>query len=190
MDLPTEFEIDSILKDLDVPKKPSLISSKPVLRTLVPKNDEQKLLDDLIAHLDDESFLPSKTYEPLNSCINASSDLKVSTPKCATIYLGGSSDSCGLFIGGKAKFCDRLRCIGCDFKVLIFPKFKWAADVDYLFFRNSMPEAIKLNTKLEFKDDSNAYCCQCQWTSTNKILEPNLLDCTSFNHLKWTCRGH
>ena len=191
MDLPTAFEIDSILKDLDGPRKMSFNSSKPESRTFVSaQRDDQELIDDLMAHLDDESFIPPKRYEHLNLSMHVSSDLKVSIPKCAQLYLGGSLDSCGLFIGGKPKSCDRLRCIGCDFKVLIFPKFKWASDVDYLFFRNSMPEAIKLKTKLKSSSDSNAYCCQCQWTCTNKIVSPNDLDCVTFNHQKWACGGH
>ena len=110
--------------------------------------------------------------------------------RCSNVYLGGSYDATGIFIGGNPKSCDRLRCIGCDFRVLIFSKFKWTSDVDYLFFRNCMPETINLKTKLESCKDSNAYCCQCQWTCTSKIVEPNDLDCATFTHHKWTCGGH
>ena len=74
MDFPTEFDIDSILSDIDGPKRSMSIKSNHTVHCLT---DDHKLLDDLIAHLDDESFTPLQSYK----AINASSQIKTCKPK-------------------------------------------------------------------------------------------------------------
>ncbi|KAJ4463167.1 2Fe-2S ferredoxin [Paratrimastix pyriformis] len=44
--------------------------------------------------------------------------------------------------------CDRLRCTGCDFRVLSFSHKAWRSTVDYLFFRNSNLDPAKLSANL------------------------------------------
>ena len=47
--------------------------------------------------------------------------------------------------------CDRLRYTDCDFNVLSFDDVHWAANTDYLFLRNNMPDYQRLKSKLKTK---------------------------------------
>ena len=51
--------------------------------------------------------------------------------------------------------CDRLRCTSCDFRVEHFDDYEWHGSVDYLFFRNNMPDFKKISTKLRRKAGQN-----------------------------------
>ena len=44
--------------------------------------------------------------------------------------------------------CDRLRCVKCDFRVIVFPDAAWNDRCDYLFLRNNMPVEDKLAINL------------------------------------------
>jgi hypothetical protein len=59
-------------------------------------------------------------------------------------------------------------------QVLCFEGRRWADDVDYMFFRNCVPNRDKLLSKLvsESVDVANncAYCCQCSWINA-QVLE-------------------
>jgi len=58
-----------------------------------------------------------------------------------------------------------MRCSKCDLQVLCFDDHAWAADADYMFFRNFMPNVDKLRAKLRAKDGQRAYSCQCTWVT-------------------------
>lgn len=58
------------------------------------------------------------------------------------------------------------RCTQCDNAVICFVGFEWAAEVDYLFFRNFHGIPEKLRPKLNASSDNTAYCCQCSWKTT------------------------
>ena len=60
-----------------------------------------------------------------------------------------------------------LRCSRCDFKVLLFADSEWSESVDYMFFRNHMPDRTKLGTRARPKDGVSAYACQCSWCSVD-----------------------
>ncbi len=57
-----------------------------------------------------------------------------------------------------------VRCRKCDFEVIKFENQRWAADVEYLFFRNCYPKRDRLAAKL-IPDTKTAWCCQCSWAS-------------------------
>ena len=73
-------------------------------------------------------------------------------------------------------------------KVLFFPAKRWMSDVDYMFFRNSMPNIDKLKIKLgKTTDDSSdygAYCCQCSWTDVKVHLILKIISNGKFNESK------
>ncbi len=95
---------------------------------------------------------------------------------CFPLYLAGPSGSKG---------CDKLRCLGCDFKVVPLPGYSWNNDVDYLFFRNNTPNLLKLKVKAKANPACNAYCCQCSWKTITALH--NL---SSDKSLRWVCGGH
>jgi hypothetical protein len=64
--------------------------------------------------------------------------------------VGCPSDPQGLSLA-QAKSCDKLRCTGCDFRLLFFDDYNWTSKVDYLFFRNNMPDEKKLKKQLTRK---------------------------------------
>jgi hypothetical protein len=88
--------------------------------------------------------------------------------------------------------CDRLRCLQCNFEVsltlsipylpfshhlivcchqiLQFQDHEWDSQVDYMFFRNNVPNVEKLSVRLLSSQGTVAYCCQCTWRSIEVSL--------------------
>eukprot|EP00965_Chrysotila_dentata_P152999 5056691-Pleurochrysis_carterae.AAC.2 len=64
----------------------------------------------------------------------------------------------------------RYRCSKCDFKVLEFEDNVWDSTVDYMFFRNYVPNCEKLSTKLKPKEGKSALACQCAWASIESFV--------------------
>jgi hypothetical protein len=84
--------------------------------------------------------------------------------------------------------CDSLLCSQCNFKVLTFFNQMWDNnDIDYMFFRNNMPNVDKLSAKLRFSEGNVAYCCQCQWHNEK---DEKVLTYGNLNEPKWVCSGH
>lgn len=55
--------------------------------------------------------------------------------------------------------CNRLRCLDCDKKVLMFGGKKWTSNVDYLFVRNYNTNPKELIKGLEPENGTTAYAC-------------------------------
>ncbi len=95
--------------------------------------------------------------------------------KCRAVCVGGATAELGgTRTGLPPRACSSLRCTSCDFAVERWPSIsgggggggvKWSAGVDYMFFRNNMPNRSKLEVKLERYQGAAAYCCQCSWVS-------------------------
>ncbi|RVE63070.1 hypothetical protein OJAV_G00163170 [Oryzias javanicus] len=64
--------------------------------------------------------------------------------KCCPVFVGGSSVTNGVGTATSRRSCDQLRCISCDFRVLMFDDYEWDQSCDYLFLRNNMPDCEKL----------------------------------------------
>ena len=106
--------------------------------------------------------------------------------KCSPLLIADTS----VPLGGPAsifseKACDRLRCTACDFEVICFANEAWAGDVDYMFFRNNMPNEQKLRQRMVRKMGARAYACQCSWRT---IVGQEKIDVTG--SLRWVCGGH
>ncbi|KAE9357189.1 hypothetical protein PR003_g1913 [Phytophthora rubi] len=65
-----------------------------------------------------------------------------------------------------------------------FPGKKWDASADYMFFRENVPNEVKLRAKMEIAPEFAAYACQCKWLSISSQ--------TRVDHcqVKWSCAGH
>ncbi|XP_073488098.1 cilia- and flagella-associated protein 418 isoform X1 [Aquarana catesbeiana] len=105
--------------------------------------------------------------------------------KCCPVYLGGTMVRFGVGTNISERACSQLRCTSCDFSVLSFDDYKWDSSCDYLFFRNSMPEHSKLQSKMIRKKGSRAYACQCSWRSVHELT-----DLSKDLQLRWVCGKH
>jgi hypothetical protein len=50
-------------------------------------------------------------------------------------------------------------------QILQFQDHEWDSQVDYMFFRNNVPNVEKLSVRLLNSQGTVAYCCQCTWRS-------------------------
>ncbi|KAL6635568.1 retinal maintenance-domain-containing protein [Neocallimastix sp. 'constans'] len=104
--------------------------------------------------------------------------------KCTTVCIGGQD---GITIGNNQKSCNKLRCTSCDFNCIYFKDCEWSKNVDYLFFRNFVPNKEKLSKELIPKKECTSICCQCTWITVHKTTP-----ITSIRNkkIKWVCGGH
>ena len=116
----------------------------------------------------------------INLCLNLYGHVR-----CFPVYLGGSADEIGVSHGGKKRSCSNVRCTACDFAIVNFVDSSWSSSVDYLFFRNNMPEKDKLRARLKSSPGTIAYACQCKWRSFSSLV--NISEDTE---LKWVCGRH
>lgn len=73
-------------------------------------------------------------------------------------------------LGVSGSLTQNIQCLKCDFKVLRFDRSQWDSDVNYLFFRNYMPNVKKIAVKLRASKYHAAYACQCTWQSVDSRL--------------------
>lgn len=98
--------------------------------------------------------------------------------------------------------CNNLRCTSCNFTVLLFKNHSWDGPrVNYMFFRNNMPNEQKLQRGLSAHTDVRslacAYCCQCSWVSVQdeeidvgSVKNGFVGDGGAGGRLPWICGGH
>ncbi|XP_023144150.1 cilia- and flagella-associated protein 418 isoform X2 [Amphiprion ocellaris] len=137
-------------------------------------------IDALLEELREEDPRPKTELCPKGSQVEKKLPPQSAGRKCCPVYVGGSSVTNGVGTATSKRSCDQLRCISCDFKVLMFDDCEWDPSCDYLFLRNNMPDREKLRTKLKKRRSLRAYACQCSWFST---LEPT--DLRDQPQLKW-----
>jgi len=107
------------------------------------------------------------------------------------VCIGGPSFPFGLCTGTFAgKTCARMRCTTCSFIVCAFDGKRWAADADYIFFRNNTPNEQKLSAKIEVDGKKRAYCCQCNWIAAEDITKVQAAKNQGQKELRWVCAGH
>ncbi|PAA93379.1 hypothetical protein BOX15_Mlig005703g1 [Macrostomum lignano] len=147
---------------------------------------------DLLKSLDEiESDSKKSKSHPQKSSTEApltAKDYSNETPtlKCRSIFLAGPKEMeyghCSLM---QEKACDNMHCMKCDFQVLLFRGQHWVSSVNYMFFRNFMPDRLNLSKKLSNSPQHTAYCCQCSWTSVSNRKQLSQAD--SF---QWCCNSH
>uniref|UniRef100_A0A8D3DMY8 Cilia- and flagella-associated protein 418 n=1 Tax=Scophthalmus maximus TaxID=52904 RepID=A0A8D3DMY8_SCOMX len=108
--------------------------------------------------------------------------------RCCPVFVGGSSVINGVGTAtSKSRCCDQLRCVSCDFRVLMFDDCAWDSSCDYLFLRNNAPDRQKLRAKLKTRRGSRAYACQCCWFSSSSSKPTDL---QAQPQLRWVCGKH
>lgn len=145
-----------------------------------------------------ESSSGANGLSNVGSLVDIGSKIGKKNVKCVRVTLAGAEVARGAKTSSFSKCaCDHLRCIQCNFEVLYFKNCKWAADADYMFFRNSVPNVEKLNTKLGFsagpEDEQHnfcAYCCQCSWVNVKEERTLGPMIGSGEGQLHWVCAGH
>ncbi|KAM4689441.1 cilia- and flagella-associated protein 418 isoform 1-T2 [Discoglossus pictus] len=163
-------------------KKPNRSKSK-----VVEASTEEDNIDDLIEDILDVDFKEDGKKQRRKSANqqsnNTSNQLQKKT--CSPIYAGGSNIPFGIGTSISERACNQLRCTACDFNVMMFDDCEWDPSCDYYFFRNSMPEVNKLQTKTVRKYGVRAYACQCSWRSVKETF-----DLRRDQQLRWVCGKH
>ncbi|XP_004619948.1 cilia- and flagella-associated protein 418 isoform X1 [Sorex araneus] len=145
-------------------------------------------LDSLINEIFEEPDFGKETFKLKSKCSGHTAvpdPVQGLSKRCSPAYLGGSGSPRGIGTCTSPRACDHLRCVACDFRVASFDDYAWDGTCDYLFFRNNMPDAHKLASKLLRKPGSRAYACQCRWRSVDA---PTALH--SDPELRWVCGKH
>uniref|UniRef100_A0A671LMB7 Cilia- and flagella-associated protein 418 n=1 Tax=Sinocyclocheilus anshuiensis TaxID=1608454 RepID=A0A671LMB7_9TELE len=142
-------------------------------------------IDAMLQEILDDDYQPISTHVSQITRQNQSKHTFSSLILCCPVFLGGSSVPHGIGTSLSQRACNRLRCISCDFSVIMFEDQEWDSSGDYLFFRNNMPDHHKLKAKLRRKKDGRAYACQCSWHSA-----VSLSDLREQQQLKWVCGKH
>ncbi|KAM9724110.1 cilia- and flagella-associated protein 418 [Menidia menidia] len=153
-----------------------------------PKGSISEDIDALLEELLDDDGSDSLKSKPDQFDKEHQDEKKLPGPsgrKCCPVFLGGSSVINGIGTATSKRSCDQLRCISCDFRVLMFDDCEWDPSCDYLFLRNNMPDRQKLRTKLRKRRGLRAYACQCSWLS---MSEP--ADVREQPQLRWVCGKH
>ncbi|XP_044062922.1 protein C8orf37 homolog isoform X1 [Siniperca chuatsi] len=164
-------------------KKHSATKSKQPMSSVT--EDIDALLEELLE--EDYSDSPQLKTEqfPKETQVERKPSSQSGGRKCCPVFVGGSSVTNGVGTATSKRSCDQLRCISCDFRVLMFDDCEWDSSCDYLFLRNNMPDRQKLGAKLKKRRGLRAYACQCSWFST---LEP--ADLRDQPQLRWVCGKH
>lgn len=124
-------------------------------------------IDKLLLELDPTNQKPLASQKSLATSLRKNPIL---TRKCPSLFFGPGQ-------------CSNIRCVKCDFKCLMFENKEWK-DVDYLFFRNFMPNVVDLEKRLKDSKNSISTCCQCSWITVTRRTSINDTE------LKWVCSGH
>ncbi|XP_072007560.1 cilia- and flagella-associated protein 418 [Engystomops pustulosus] len=161
--------------------------SKNPIAVKTVNDDEDVNVDDLIEDILDVPFYEESKKQNAKSTRQQSckTSQQLTGKKCCPVYLGGSAIPLGIGTSVSERACHQLRCTACDFNIVTFDDYRWDASCDYLFFRNSMPELSKLQTKMIRKKGSRAYACQCSWRSIQQLT-----DLSTEPGLRWVCGKH
>ncbi|XP_069587782.1 cilia- and flagella-associated protein 418 [Ranitomeya imitator] len=153
--------------------------------TITPVDDEN--VDELIEDILDVRFCEENKTPNVSSPRQQSCKTSRQHPnkKCCPVYLGGSLVPFGLGTSVSERACNQLRCTSCDFSIVTFEDYKWDASCDYLFFRNSVPDHSKLQTRMVKKKGARAYACQCSWRSIQQLAH-----LSAEEPLRWVCGTH
>ncbi|XP_004078376.1 protein C8orf37 homolog isoform X2 [Oryzias latipes] len=155
-----------------------------------PESDISEDIDALLEELleDKDTYSPqskSQQNRPKETQVENKLSFQIGRRKCCPVFVGGSSVTNGVGTATSKRSCDQLRCVSCDFRVVMFDDCEWDQSCDYLFLRNNMPDCQKLRKKLKKKRGQRAYACQCSWFSAS---EP--ADLRDQPQLRWVCGKH
>ncbi|XP_069576014.1 cilia- and flagella-associated protein 418 [Brachyistius frenatus] len=151
----------------------------------VVAEDIDVLLEELLEEDHRDSPQPKMKHFPKGPQVEKKLSSQFGGRKCCPVFVGGSAVTNGVGTATSKRSCDQLRCISCDFRVLMFDDSEWDSSCDYLFLRNNVPDRQKLRTKLKKRRGLRAYACQCSRFSGS---EPT--DLGDQPQLRWVCGKH
>ncbi|XP_038148337.1 protein C8orf37 homolog [Cyprinodon tularosa] len=104
-----------------------------------PKSSISEDIDALLEELLEDDYSSSPPSKSENVSKRDEAEKKPSAQsagrKCCPVFIGGSSVTNGVGTATSKRSCDQLRCISCDFRVLMFDDSEWDTSCDYLFLR-------------------------------------------------------
>ncbi|XP_077127050.1 cilia- and flagella-associated protein 418 isoform X2 [Ranitomeya variabilis] len=164
-------------------RKEAKRSKNPLAITPVDDENVDELIEDILdVRFCEENKTPNVKSPRQQSC---KTSRQHPNKKCCPVYLGGSLVPFGLGTSVSERACNQLRCTSCDFNIVTFEDYKWDASCDYLFFRNSVPDHSKLQTRMVKKKGARAYACQCSWRSIQQLAH-----LSAEEPLRWVCGTH
>jgi len=178
-------DLNDILQELSVIDSPSIPNNKLNIKSNnISKSDENNYIT--IGKSSHVTTSISNTFNTDLSIKNSNHEYSSSQhkAKCTTVCIGGLE---GITIGNNQKSCSKLRCTSCDFNCIYFNDYEWTNNVDYLFFRNHVPNTEKLLQELKPKKGYTSICCQCSWITVNKTIPISFI---KNKKIKWVCGGH
>ncbi|KAM4567789.1 cilia- and flagella-associated protein 418 [Fundulus diaphanus] len=154
-----------------------------------PKRSVSEDIDALLEELLEDDYSSSSQSKGEQFSKREEAEKKLSSQsagrKCCPVFIGGSSVANGVGTATSKRSCDQLRCVSCDFRVLMFDDSEWDASCDYLFLRNNVPDCQKLRARLKKRKGVRAYACQCNWFSSSEAT-----DLRDQPRLRWVCGKH
>ncbi|XP_035020107.2 cilia- and flagella-associated protein 418 [Hippoglossus stenolepis] len=166
-----------------------LSAIKPVAQRSSITEDIDALLQELVEDEHGDFHQSKREKLPKEARVEPKPPSQSGGRKCCPVFVGGSSVTNGVGTATSKRSCDQLRCISCDFRVLMFDDCEWDSSCDYLFLRNNVPDRQKLRAKLKKRRGFRAYACQCSWfSSSSSSSEPT--DLGVHPQLRWVCGKH
>jgi len=118
--------------------------------------------------------------------------------RCVRTVLAGPEAPRGLKASSFSKsVCDNLRCVRCNFTVVVFPSSRWLDQCDYIFIRTHLNASLgpldphnPLRAMLEQAEGVSAYCCQCAHLTVEGEREVKPFSGGGEAGDSWVCGGH
>eukprot|EP00833_Pecoramyces_ruminatium_P013561 jgi/Orpsp1_1/1187593/evm.model.d7180000058909.1 len=138
----TTDELNDILQELSVIDSPPITDKKNLRQNNIYSSNNKASFNII------NTKATYNTNSNLNSISNKIENERPTSQrkaKCTTVCIGGQE---GITIGNNQKSCSKLRCTSCDFNCIYFKDYEWSNNVNYLFFRNYVPNIEKLSKEL------------------------------------------
>ncbi|XP_023249406.1 protein C8orf37 homolog isoform X1 [Seriola lalandi dorsalis] len=132
-------------KETDGQKKHNATKPREPISSIT--EDIDALLEELLEEDNIDSPQSKSDQFPKGPQVEKKPSSQFGGRKCCPVFVGGSSVANGVGTATSKRSCDQLRCISCDFRVLMFDDCEWDPSCDYLFLSgNNSASADQLDS--------------------------------------------